>query len=179
MVKAGVLAFIELPFLVGSVWSSAHFLEVIVDKGRELSFTPMTLCMEPVCLPGEKPKPPCLPGEIVFVEKCRVVVRVDSCDVGEIITSPGTIWRPHCPPSVAPPMLETCFGGEKVGQEWKLTQPRTAVGFPIAAGEMRRMTLSFVTPTTLEPETHTLVRIFQRNDKQVITGSVILELVVT
>jgi hypothetical protein len=38
------------------------------------------------------------------------------------------------------------------------------------------MTLSFTTPTTLKPGTTTYVRIFQRNDGRIITGSVILEL---
>ncbi len=176
-VVAATAAYIELPFLVGSVWSSAKFLEVIVDKGRELAFTPMTLRMDPVCLPGEVPKPPCHPGEIVLVDGGRVVVRVEECDVGEIIASPGTVWR--CPPPKGLPPRETCHGGEKVGQEWKLTQPRSAVGFAVDPGDLRRMTLSFSTPTTLEPGTRTLVRIFQRNDKQLITGGVLLQLDVT
>jgi hypothetical protein len=175
-VPIAVATYIELPFLVGSIWSKARLLEVIVDKGRELAFTPMTLRMDPVCLPGEVvSKPPCPPGEIVFTDRCRVIVRVEDCDVGEIITGPGVVWRPKCPPPAALPEPETCHGGEKVGQEWKLTEPKAAVSFPIATGEMRRMTLSFTTPTTLKPGTRTLVRIFQRNDRQVITGSVILE----
>lgn len=37
------------------------------------------------------------------------------------------------------------------------------------------MTLSFWTPATLKPGTRTLLRVFQRNDKRIITGSVILE----
>ena len=38
------------------------------------------------------------------------------------------------------------------------------------------MTLSFTTPTTLKPGTTTYLRVFQRNDGRIITGSVILEL---
>ncbi|MBA3920153.1 MAG: exo-alpha-sialidase [Nostocaceae cyanobacterium] len=178
-VLAGTTAFIELPFLVGSVWSKARFLEVIVDKGRELVSTPMTLRVEPVCLTDEKPKPLCHPGEIIFTEKCQVIVRVDNCEVGELVTSPGTIWKPHCPAPATSPKPETCHGGEKVGQVWKLTQGRASVGFPIEVGEIRRATLSFTTPTTLKPGTRTLLRVFQRNDKHVITGSVILELQVS
>ncbi len=174
-VVAAAAAYIELPFLVGSVWSSARFLDVIVDKGRELAFTPMTLRMEPVCLTGETPKPPRSPGEIVFVDRCRVVVREDNHDVGEIIAMPGTVWRPHCPPPAAPPTPGTCHGGEQVGDEWRLTQPRAAVGFHVTPGAMRRMTLSFWTPAALKPGTRTLLRVFQRNDKRIITGSVILE----
>jgi hypothetical protein len=36
--------------------------------------------------------------------------------------------------------------------------------------------LAFAAPATLKPDSSTLVRIFQRNDKQTVTGSVILEL---
>lgn len=175
-VHATKATFVELPFLVGSVWSSARYLEVIVDKGRVLAHTPMVLRMEPVCLPHEPPKPPCHPADIVFLEKCHVVVRVGDCDVGEILTAPDTVWRPTCPPPAGTPMPEVCHGGEKVGQEWKLTQPRAKVGFPITSGEMRRMTLSFTTPANLEPGSRTLVRIFQRNDKKLMTGSVLLDL---
>jgi hypothetical protein len=175
-VMAKQAALIELPFLVGSVWSSAQFLEIIVDKGHVLASTPMTLRVEPVALPSESPSRPCHPGEIVFQEHCRVIVRVDNCDVGEILTSPGTVWRPKCPPPITTHAPEICHGGEKVGQEWKLTHYRATVGFPINTGEMRKATLSFTTPTNLEPGTRTLVRIFQRNDRQIITGSVILEL---
>jgi hypothetical protein len=176
-VVAATAAFIELPFIVGSVWSTAKFLDVIVEKGRELANTPMTLRMELVP-PDEPAKPTCHPGEIVFTEKCRVIVRVDNCDVGEILTTAGTVWRPHCPPAAAAPSHET-YGGEKVGEVWHLTQPTSSVGFPISAGELRRMTLSFTTPTSLQPGTRTLVRIFQRNDRRIMTGSVILELQVS
>ncbi len=176
---AAKAAYIELPFLVGSFWSTTRFLEVIVEKGRELAETPMTLRMEPVCLPDETPRRPYHPGELVFVEGCRVVVRVDNCDVGEIIASPGTVWRPYWPSATTAPISETCHGGEKVGQLWRLIKPTAAVGFPVAAREMRRMMLSFTTPTALKPGTRTLVRIFQRNDRRVITGGVFLQLQVS
>ncbi len=165
---------IELPFLVGSVWGSAKSIEVIVDKGRELASTPMTLRMEPVCPPGKVPEPHCPPGEIVFVGDCRVIVRSGHCIAGEIHTTPGTVWRPYCPEPA--PTHETCHGGEKVGQTWRLDQPRAAVGFAVDAGEMRRMTLSFTTPDTLKAGTQTVLRIFQRNDGHIVTGSVQLQL---
>jgi len=165
---------ISLPFIVGSVWSTAKFLEVIVDKGRELADVPMTLHMEPIGDPQSAPC--CEPGEIVFTDKCRVIVRVGECDAGEIISTPGTVWRPICPPSKVSLPDESCHGGEKTGREWKLTQRRASVGFAVAAGELRRMTLSFTTPTTLQTEDHPLIEIFQRNDHRVITGSVMLEL---
>ena len=168
------VAFIEFPFLVGSVLGKTQFLQVIVEKGRELAEVPMTLRMEPVCLTGGPGKPPCPPGELVFQGKCEVTVRAGNCDVGEIVTSPGTVWRASCPPTT--PRKETCHGADKVGQEWRLLKPTAAVGFPVAKGELRRMTLAFTAPASLKPGSRPLIRIFQRDDRKVITGSVQLEL---
>lgn len=148
-VLAGAAAALQLPFLVGSVWSAARFLEVIVDKGPELAFTPMTLRMESVTRPSVTPEPSCLPAELVFEEKSRVLLRTHDCHLGEIVAPPGTVWRPVCPPQEAK-VLETCHGGERAGDEWELTQPKAAVGFPIAEGERRRMTLSFHDPRHTE-----------------------------
>jgi hypothetical protein len=171
--------YVELPFIVGSVWDKKErFLEVVVDKGRELALTPMTLRMEPIYPPAGNGTPVCEPGEIVFTGKCRVVVRVGKCDIGEIITTPGTAWRPRCPePSRARPP-EKVFGGQKTGNVWQLTQPHSAVGFPVDPGELRKMTLSFTTPKTLSAGTSTKVRIAQRKDHKIITGGVTLELTV-
>jgi hypothetical protein len=58
---------------------------------------------------------------------------------------------------------------------WKLTHPLSAIGFPVARGELRKLTLSFVTPTHLKEGTRALVRIFQRNDNRITTGSVSLD----
>jgi hypothetical protein len=165
---------ILFPFIVGSPWSKARFLEIVIEKGRELAEVPMMLRVEPVSLPDHPPKQPCLPGELVFLDKCEVTVRVGSYIVGEIIAAPGTVWRPSSPPSTHKD--ESCHGAQKVGQEWRLVKPVTAVGFPISQGELRRMTLSFATPTTLQPGSRPLVRISQRNDRKVITGGVQLEL---
>jgi hypothetical protein len=168
---------IELPFIVGSVWSSARFLEVIVDKGPELARTPMTLRLEEVIDLPEGPRPsPCAPGELVLVEGGRVVVRVGDCQAGELLAAPGTVWRATCPePAGASAEPETYHGAEKAGEQWQLREPRAAVGFVVLPGELRRMVLSFATPTTLKHGTRTLVQIFQRNDKQIVTGSVQLQ----
>jgi hypothetical protein len=165
---------IELPFIAGSAWSKARFLEVIVEKGRELADVPMLLRAEPISLDGQPPKMPCPPGELVFEGKCKVKVRAGDCVVGEIVTAPGTVWRPVCPPSEH--RDETCHGAEKSGQHWKLLKPVAAVGWPINAGELWRMTLSFTAPGTLKPGSRPLVRIFQRNDRKVTTGGVQLQL---
>jgi hypothetical protein len=174
-VPALAAAHIELPFIVGSLWSRSSYLEVIVDKGPELAWTPMTLRMDPIRPPSEPvPRDPCDPGELILVDGGRVVVRVDHCDVGEIVAAPGTSWR--CPRPRRPPVTETSHGGEKVGGVWQLTQPRSSVGFSVGRGELRRITLSFATPRNLRPRSRSLVRIFQRNDRHIITGNVLIEL---
>jgi len=178
-VIAATATLIQLPFIVGSIWSSSKFIEVIVNKGRELAYTPMILRMESIIVPGDKLPTECGISEIMFEENCKVVVRMGKCDVGEIIASKGTIWRPNCPPSKIETEEEVSYGSQKIDKEWHLNRPKGIVGFPIVPGEMKRMTLSFTTPLTLKPEDRPLIQIFQRNDHKVITGSVTLELKVT
>ncbi len=178
-VSGGRPLLIELPFLVGSFWSSARFIEIAVDKGKELADTVMTLQVEPI-QPGPPPPSACCPVDLVLVNGGQVIVRVDDCgDIGEIIAAPGTVWRTKCCPPVEKQPPETCFGGKKEGQVWKLAQPRASVGFPVTPGEVLRATLSFTTPATLQPGSSPLLRIFQRNDQRIITGSVSLQLVVS
>ncbi len=178
-VSGGFASLIEFPFLVGSFLSSAKFLEIVVDKGKELADTVMTLSVEPVPPGGPPPPSACCPVELVLVNGGQVVIRVDDCgDIGEIIAAPGTIWRTKCCPQEEKKPPETSFGGKKEGDVWRLAQPRASVGFPVTAGEVLQATLSFTTPTTLQPGSHPLVRIFQRNNGQVTTGGVLLELVV-
>lgn len=175
-VVAGKANRVTLPFLVGNPWSKARFLELIIDKGQDLADVPMALRVDPKPPPGGSAELPHRHGDIVFVEGGRALLRVEASDVGEIIAAPGTIWRPSIGRPTAAPLDETVFGGAKHDQAWQLTQPRASVGFPVALGETRRATLSFMAPPSLKPGHSTLVRIFQRNDKRVITGSVILEL---
>lgn len=107
------------------------------------------------------------------------MVRVGDQYVGEIVAQPGTTWRPRCPSPPSEPSEETCFGAKKEGDEWNLTEPRAAVGFPVRPGEVRKLSLSFATPTILKPGTRAIVRIAQRNDRRILTGGVQLELRVT
>jgi hypothetical protein len=85
----------------------------------------------------------------------------------------------YCPSPKIETEQEICYGGEKIDREWHLHEPKGIVGFPIAPGQLRRMTLSLTTPTTLTPQDTPVVQIFQRNDHKMITGSVSLELKVT
>jgi hypothetical protein len=170
---------IDLPFIVGSVWDKrARFVELIVDKGRELAETPMTLRLEPIGLPGGISMPECEPAEIVFTGQCRVIVRVGPCEVGEIGTVQGTVWRPRCPKPGPSAPTETAFGGQKSGNVWQLLQPRATAGFPLGAGEIRKATLSFTTPRTLAAGLTTKVRVMQRKDRKIVTGGVTLQLTV-
>jgi hypothetical protein len=147
---------------------------VVVEKPRELAEVPMTLHMEPVHLPGDTPARPYAPGELVFHDRVSVMVRAGDYDIGEIVTAPGTVWRPHSPQG--PYRNEFMHGAHKVGRDWQLLKPTSAVGFVIPKGELCRMALSFVTPKTLKPGSRHLIRIFQRNDRKMVTGGVLLEI---
>lgn len=178
VVPALATVFVELPFIVGSVFSGAKFLDVVVDKGRELAYTPMTLKMEKISPKDCVKEQHCPPGELVFTDKCRVIVRTKDCELGEIVTTAGTVWRPHCPEPPQKASTEVCHGGTKAGESFILDQNRSAVSFAIEAGELRKVTLSFTTPATLKHGSNPLVRITQRNDRRIIAGTVALKLLV-
>jgi hypothetical protein len=175
-VIAGLAHLVELPFLAGSEWSTSSFLELIVDKGHELRNVPMSLRLEPtngrVDLPRQQERVP----ELVLVDGGRALVRVGGVETDEFVGGPGTVWRPTLPGRLPLQSPEHSFGAERHEHEWKLTASRAAVGFPVVAGQLHRMTLSFRVPASLEQGTHTIVRIFQRNDKRQITGSVLLDI---
>ena len=165
------MAALRFPFIAGSIWSKARYLEIIVDKGKDLAEVPMSLVLETLReeQPGG-PAKPCPPGELVFTDRCRVIVRVDDCDIGEIIASPGSRWR--CP-SVEQPEAERqpdSYGAEKTGHFWKLMKQRSSVGLAIAPGNRFKGTLSFSIPAGVRVSDRTMVRILQRNDRHIITG---------
>jgi hypothetical protein len=136
----------------------------------------MTLHIEPISLPGSKPPKKCPPCEVVFTGRCRVIVRSDDCDLGEFTTEPGASWRTSCP-STSDSKSATVHGGNKCGgQEWTITERRGAVGFPTAAGELHKVTLSFTTPETLEAGSSEIISLFQKNDRKTVVGSVSLQL---
>ncbi|HUA84271.1 MAG TPA: sialidase family protein [Bryobacteraceae bacterium] len=180
---------VSLPFVAGSVWDNkARTIEIMVDKGIPLAQVPMTLRMEPIALPGKgggtgapQPEPVCCePGEIVFTGNCRVIVRVGRCEAGEIITTPGTIWRSHCPEkpkTVALPLPLKKPGAEQApqkGMTWQLLQPKSVVSFPVGVAEMRKLTLTFTVPDSLAETT--TVRIWERKDGSIVTGGISIQL---
>jgi hypothetical protein len=163
-------------FLIGCPLCPPGFVEVIVEKSRELALIPMKLRMEPVGLAAKRLNMVTDQlADLVLVDGGRAVVRVESQELGELIAAPGTIWRGRAASSKADVPREECFGGKKIGQEWILTERRASVGFAAAAGEMREVTLSFTAPKALHG-TRARVRLFQRNDRRVITGSVTMQL---
>lgn len=179
-VKSQSASIIEYSFVVGNIWSNSEFIEVIVEKGNDLYQTPIVLQMEQIkqlsSLAETSKSPSHYRADLVFIDQCRAMVRVDSHDIGEINAAPGTVWQSKFHPPQTTPLLETSYGALKEGKGWKLIQIRSAIGFPVFAGEMRKITLAFRTPATLKAGERTFIRIFQRNDEEVITGSVFLEL---
>jgi hypothetical protein len=180
---------VQLPFLVGSVWDAKpRVIEVTVDKGR-LAEVPMTIRMEPISLPGSggasgggAPEPcPCEPGELVFTGQCRVIVRVGKCEAGEIIATPGTVWRAYCPtpkPAPAPTAAPKRGRGLEAGfgfTTWQLSSPRQTVSFTVGARQMRKLTLAFAAPHSV-PE-GAIVRVSVRKDGKILTGGVSLQMV--
>ena len=116
---------------------------------------------------------------IVFTGNCRVIVRVGKCIAGEIITTPGTVWRASCPEKTlpAPAPAQAPAGGMEAprrGTTWQLADPVSTVGFSVAAGEMRKLTISFTAPKSFGKTT--TVRIAERKDGRFVTGGVSIEL---
>jgi hypothetical protein len=62
------------------------------------------------------------------------------------------------------------------GEHWKLTHPKSGVGFLTEPGQMHRMRLSVELREQLELEHPAIIEIFQRNDGGLITGSVQLKI---
>lgn len=177
-VSSNGLTALSFSFIAGNLLSPSKFMEIIVDKGKELAKIPMTLIREPIlirqssALPEDK-KCPC--GEIVFLEKSKVVVKSGECNVGEIIVVPGTIWKCPCKDAKVIQPGTVSYEVQPKDQSWKLGKQSNTVGFSIPKGALYKMTLSFELPAKFKFNKNTAVRIFQRNNKKVITGGVILK----
>jgi hypothetical protein len=168
----GIEAVIEFPFILGSPWSQAQFVELIVDKGPHLEDAPMTLHLEPI----ERTRSAEAPGraELVLLDGGRVAVLVNKRKVSEAVVSQGTVWELN---AGLTRREEARIGVQKQGDDWRLTQRRATVGVRIAPGQLMKATLRLTTSGKLEGRARPVVRIFQRNDRKQITGGVQLELV--
>jgi hypothetical protein len=63
------------------------------------------------------------------------------------------------------------------GSHWKLTHPRSGVGFITHPGQMHRLRLSVDLPPDIDLDRPATIEIFQRNEGRLITGSVQLLIV--
>ncbi len=168
---------VHLPFLVGSPYAPQGEVAVIVERDPERAEIPIMLRMvrlprEEAEVPEREREPVSAIAEVRLIESvvierlerhARVVVEERETDV--------TI-RP-----AEEQEAEYVFGGERTGRpSWQLRHQRAVVGFPLRRGEVRALILSFQTPRGLKPGSRPQVRIFQRNARHIVTGSVTLEL---
>lgn len=168
---------ISFSFIAGNLLSPSLYLEIIVDKGKELAKVPMTLIREPIII-DHKQAPPdhkCPCGEIVFIEKSKVVVRANDCNIGELTVTPGTVWKCPCNDEKDSKPGTVTYVIQGKDESWKLDKPKDIIGFPTTKGALFKMTLLFDLPKGIKINEKTTVRINQRNDKKVITGGVILK----
>jgi hypothetical protein len=169
---------LRFPFIAGNVWSKARYLEIIVDKGKDLAEVPMSLEVEPLFVDEERPGAggkPCPEGELVITEQCRIIIRAEDCDLGEFIAAPGSRWRYRRPAGAEPTKRADCHGAEDAGQFWRLLKQRSSVGFATTEGSRYKCTLSFSIPSHVQISERTTVRILQRNDGHTITGGATLK----
>lgn len=170
---------IRFSFIAGSEWSRARQIEIIVEKAKELAEVPMSLEVEPLQrqdekrLAGREPGPG---GVLVIAERCRLIVRAGEWEVGEVVAMPGTEWHYRRASEGEPGTEAVVHGGERAGHFWRFLKPRSSVGFATNEGERYRCTLSFSVPPSLKFSEGAAVRIFQRNDRRIITGGVTLSL---
>ena len=170
-VPVGYSGAIEWSFLLGSPWSRAKFLEVIVERSHHLDGVEMKLRTEPAGRPAKPSRDDHRGVELLFPERARAVVLVDGRRTGEMVAAAGTIWRPAAEFDDA----EEVFGGDRTDDGWSLRQRRAAVGLRVQPAELRRATLAFEVPRHLKDGARAEVRVYQRNDKGLITGGVFLE----
>ena len=182
---AGAATQFNFAFLAGNFWSPARFVEVVVNKGKELAHVPMTLTMEALhfkqCFPSGDDKGGhkcCEEQEYVFVNDSHLIIKCGACEIAELEAKAGTVLKHKCPETKESVAGEcVAYGATGNGRTWELHDTLSTVGFSRSAGMAFKMRLSFVTPTDLRPGSRPLVRIYQRNDRKVITGGVALQLI--
>jgi hypothetical protein len=167
---------IEFPFILGSRWSDARFIEVIVDRGKQLEGMPMSLHIQPLTALG-KPDDSShhrdgRPG-ILLKESAHLSVLSGSEQTGDLWAKAGSIWRP--PVSGEEWADGRALGASREGAGWRLEQRRASVGLPTAAGQRHLATLRFTMPPQHREEEAT-IQIWQRNDRRIVVGAATLVL---
>jgi hypothetical protein len=161
-------------FIAGNQWSPSRYMEIIIDKGKELADLPMWLSGKQIRNENAEGKPGkhgC--GELVLTEKTTVIVRSKNADIGKLVVAPGTVWKCSCDDDDK--KESKLFGAEKKDKDWDLLRPKSSVGFAIEQGAKYEMTLSFAIPPNAKIKKETSIRIYQRNDKRILTGGVIIK----
>jgi hypothetical protein len=167
---------IEFPFIIGNPWSDARFIEIIVDRGESIAHPPMTLHVRPI-QPGAQPLALGAQASeddkrlgILVKETAHVSILRGIEETGDIWAAPGSIWRP---PASHEHGDERLAGAARDGSGWRLHHRRSAVGFPVSPGQLFVGTLRF-TPRAAHDDSELTIRIWQRNDRRVVTGVVTL-----
>jgi hypothetical protein len=156
----------EYPFVVGNPWSDAGLVEVIVEKDRHLAKLPLRLTLHRIA-----PKP--------VKEESPQLVMAGGGNGKDTVRGEALELRRHLAQlELAEEVVEARSVGALRGEgAWELTHPRAAVAFPVRPGDRYLGVLSFAPEALheLEAERPGEIRIFQRNDRRVVTGSVILQ----
>jgi hypothetical protein len=164
---------LEFPFVVGNSWSDARFIEVIVEQDALLRGLPVRLELHPVTPLGKPTADGARPGVLVK-EGARLTLLAGVKEVGEFWAAPGSIWRPSAEEGNAEEHM--LLGAHPEGSGWRLTQPRSIVGIPIAPGQLHVARLRIARPPELRKGQESVIRIWQRNDRRIVTGGVTLVL---
>jgi hypothetical protein len=112
------------------------------------------------------------PG-ILVKETAHLAVLADDEELGELWAAPGSIWRPatRCGLGAAETRV---VGAVRDGEGWRVTHERASVGVRIESGGLHLATLRV--DLSGERPHRGMVRVLQRNDRRVVTGSVTLVL---
>lgn len=161
---------IVFPFILGSPWSDAELVEIMVDKGMELRELPMQLSLRRI----EKVMKPA--PELAIAGGAGVAVAGN----GKQAPDESELQRRVLGPEESEPVThERLVGAHIDGEGWRLTHARAGVAIKTRPGVLYQGILRFqVDPREVEElaERGATVRILQRNDRRIVTGGVVLHL---
>jgi len=158
---------IEFPFVVGNHWSDAGLVEVIVEKDRQLAKLPMQLTLHRIA------------GKEALREVEKLVLAGGNGKEEIAHTGAATLeLKQHLDRlGLAEEVVEARgIGAVRGDSGWQLNRPRAAVAFPVRRGDLHVGVLRFRPETAELGERGATVRIYQRNDRRVVTGNVTLHI---
>jgi hypothetical protein len=163
---------LEFPVIIGSRFGDARFVDVMVERSEGLEALPMTLLIRPLGEVRGTDAPAPRPG-ILVKETAHLAVLSGDEELGDLWAAPGSIWRPATRRGLAEAETRV-VGAVRDGEGWRLTHDRASVGVAIESGELHLATLRV--DLRGEGPHRGMVRVLQRNDRRVVTGSVTLVL---